>query len=193
MRAMIECVAEHGFEDTTVPRVVATARVSGSAFYEFFADKTACFLAACDEMATELWSELVSLTAEPDWIQALGKGTGIYLRWWAERPAFARAYLLSIPTVGARAAEQRSRTYELFQAMFEDLARRARAEQPDLPALSPLTPRILVLAITELVAAEVRAERTQQLPELQDELTELAVRLLADDLTARRAAQGSLA
>lgn len=193
LRATIECVAEYGFEDTTVPKVVATARVSGSAFYEFFSDKAECFLAACDEVAAELWSELVSLSAEPNWVQAMRKGTGIYLRWWADRPAFARAYLLSIPTVGARAADQRARTYELFQAMFEDLARRARAEQPSLPALSPLTPRILVLAITELVAEEVRAGRVERLPELEDELTRFAIRLLADDATAQRAMESKAA
>lgn len=189
LRAMIECVAEYGFEATTVPMVVAAARVSGNAFYKFFGDKTDCFLAACDEVADELRAELVALTAEPDWIQAMRKGAGIYLRWWAKRPAFARAYLLSIPTAGARALEQRERTYELFRAMFSDLAHRARAEQPELPALSPITPRILVLAITELIAEEVRAGRIERLPELEGELTQLAIRLLADDVTARRAAE----
>lgn len=188
LRAMIECVAERGFESTTVPMVVSTARVSGNAFYEFFADKTDCFLAACDDVARELLSELEAMTVEADWIAAMRKGAGIYLRWWQQRPAFARAYLLSIPAAGARAVEQRERTYRLFREMFSDLARRARTEQPELPPLSPITPRVLVLAITELVAEEVRAGRTEHLPELQEPLTGLAIRLLADDATALRAA-----
>lgn len=186
---MIECVAEYGFEATTVPTVVAAARVSGNAFYEFFADKTGCFLEACDEVADELLSELMQLTSEPDWITALRKGTAVYLGWWERRPAFARAYLLSIPAAGPRAVGQRERTYGLFRAMFVDLARRARAEQPELPPLSPIAPRILVLAITELVAEEVRAGRVQRLSELADDLAELAIRLLADDATARTAAR----
>jgi AcrR family transcriptional regulator len=185
-RAIIELVAEHGFEATTVPMVVATARVSSNAFYDFFADKTECFLSACDEVARDLLAELVVLTAEPDWIQAMRTGAGIYLRWWRQRPAFARAYLLSLPAAGDRALEQRERTYALFRAMFADLGRRARAEQPDLPALSPLVPRVLVAAITELVAEEVRAGRTERLEEMETELAALAIRLLADDGTARR-------
>lgn len=184
MRAMVECVAEHGFEGTTVPMVVSTARVSSNAFYAFFPDKTECFLAACDEMAGDLLAELSALTAEPDWIQAMREGARIYLRWWAQRPAFARAYLLSLRSAGERADEQRERTYELFRAMFTDLGRRARAEQPELPPLSPLVPRVLVAAITELVGEEVRAGRTEQLERLSDELGGLAIRLLSDDATA---------
>lgn len=183
----MECVAEHGFEGTTVPMVVATARVSPNAFYEFFSDKTDCFLSACDEIAADLLTQLTALTAEPDWIQALTKGTEIYLRWWSARPAFARAYLLSLRAAGERADEQRERTYALFREMFADLGRRARAEQPELPRLSPLVPRALVVSITEIVADEVRAGRTEQLQDLQAEITRLALRLLADDATGARA------
>jgi predicted RNA-binding Zn ribbon-like protein len=115
------------------------------------------------------------------------EGARIYLRWWAQRPAFARAYLLSLRTAGERADEQRERTYELFRTMFADLGRRARAEQPELPPLSPLIPRVLVVAITELVAEEVRAGRTERLEDLSVEIARLAIRLLADDATAAAA------
>ena len=186
-RAIIELVAEHGFEATTVPMVVATARVSSNAFYEFFADKAGCFLSACDVVARELLGELVVLTAEPNWIRAMQRGARVYLRWWQARPAFARAYLLSLQTVGEQALEQRERTYELFRTMFADLGRRARAEQPGLPPLSPLVPRVLVTAITELIAEEVRAGRIGRLEQMEAELSQLAIRLLADDATAARA------
>lgn len=185
LRAVVECVAHHGFEATTVPMVVATARVSSNAFYEHFSDKTDCFLRACDELATELLTELVTLVSEPDWIKALGTGMALYLRWWQSRPAFARAYLLSLQHAGERAAEQRERTYAMFEAMFADLARRARAEQPELLPLSRLVPRTLVVAITDAVAEQVRAGEAGQLLELECDLTALAIRLLADDATAR--------
>jgi AcrR family transcriptional regulator len=193
LRAMVECIAEYGFEATTVPMVVAAARVSGNAFYEFFADKSDCFLAACDEVAGQLLSELVALAAEPDWIRAMRKGASLYLRWWAQRPAFARAYLLSLPTAGERAYEQRERVYAMFRAMFSDLGRRARAEQPGLAPLSAIVPRVLVLAITELVAEEVRAGRTERLSELEEEVARLAIRLLADEATAESALSGGVA
>ncbi|HEY4428109.1 MAG TPA: TetR/AcrR family transcriptional regulator [Solirubrobacteraceae bacterium] len=193
LRAMVECVAQYGFDSTSVPRVVATARVSSNAFYEFFTDKTDCFLTACDGVARELLEELSSLSAEPSWIEAMRKGTAIYLRWWQGRPAFARAYLLSLQSAGEQALEQRERTYAMFRAMFADLGRRARAEQPDLPPLSALVPRILVLTITELVAEEVSAGRTDRLDQLETELAHFAIRLLSDDATAARAVDATAA
>ena len=178
-RAILECVAAHGYEPTSVPMVVRTARVSTNAFYEFFSDKADCFLAACDRVAAELLTELVAMAAEPSWPAAMRKGTHTYLRWWQQRPAFARAYLLSLPAAGERAFAQRERAYALFREMFADLGRRARAEQPELPPLSPLVPRMLVAAITELVSEEVRAGRTEHLTDLADELADLAISLLS--------------
>jgi hypothetical protein len=66
---------------------------------------------------------------------------------------------------------------------------RTRVERPDLPPLSPLIPRALVLSITELVAEEVRAGRADRLTDLADELALLSIRLLADDATAERQRQ----
>lgn len=188
LRAMLECVADRGYEATTVPEVVAKARVSRNAFYELFADKTDCFIAACDQAAQGLLDELVALAAEPEWIEAARRGAGIYLRWWQERPGLSRAYFLGLPQAGERAVAQRERNYEPFRAMFRDLARRARAEQSDLSPLPAIVPRVLVLAITELVAEEVRAGRVDRLTALEDDVFFLIVRLLADDGTWRAVA-----
>jgi AcrR family transcriptional regulator len=186
VRAMLECVGRDGYEATTVPQVVATARVSRNAFYEFFADKADCFIAVCDQTGEEMLGELLELAAEPDWVQAMREGARRYLRWWQERPTIASAYLISLPTVGDRALRQRERQFEAFRAMFADLARRARAEQPGLPPVGDLVPRVLVLAINELVAEEVRAGRTARLTGLSEEVALLAIKLLADDATAAR-------
>jgi AcrR family transcriptional regulator len=188
IRAMLETVAERGYDSTTVPEVVARARVSRNAFYEFFKDKTDCFVAACDEAAAELLQSLLALAAEPDWIHAIRRGARDYLRWWHARPALARAYFTGLPIAGEPALEQRDRAYALFREMFEALGRRARAEQPSLPPLAEVVPRILVLGITELVAEEVRAGRIDRLDRLEDALVFIAVKLLADDETARRTA-----
>jgi AcrR family transcriptional regulator len=193
LRAMLECVGRDGYDATTVPEVVATARVSRNAFYELFEDKADCFLAVCDENGQELLGELLALAAEPDWVQAMHEGAHRYLLWWQQRPTLASAYLVSLPTVGEPALRQRERQYAAFRAMFAALGARARAEQPELEPLSELVPRILVLVITELVAEEVRAGRTAQLTSLSQEVALLAVRLLADDATAERVRDGAQA
>src|SRR3982074_747587 len=191
VRAMLECVGRDGYEATTVPDVVATARVSRNAFYEFFDDKADCFIAVCDQTSEELLGELLELAGETDWIAAMREGARRYLLWWQERPTISSADPISLPTVGGRALEQRERHYAAFRAVFADLGRRARAEQPELGPLSDLVPRVLVLAITELVPEEGRAGRTSKLTGLAGEVAVLAIGLLADDATAARAREES--
>jgi AcrR family transcriptional regulator len=181
---MLENVGERGYEATTVPQVVATARVSRNAFYELFADKADCFIALCDDMRRELVDRMVAFGAQLDWVQALRSGVHDYLNWWADRPAFSRAYFVELPKAGERAIDQRERAYSQFRVIFEQLALRARREQPDLPSLPPLAPRLIVLAVTEVLAEEVRAKRTHQLGRLEDEIVFFGVKQLADDATA---------
>ena len=176
---MLETVAEKGYEATTVPEVVARARVSRNAFYEFFADKTSCFIAACDEEAADLLGVVLQFASARSWTVALRQGTRAYLTWWAERPAFARAYFTGLPMAGEPAAAQRERGYARFREVFREVGRRARAEEPSRPPMPEVAPRVLVLAITELVAEEVRAGRTESLPALEDDIVLVASRLLA--------------
>jgi AcrR family transcriptional regulator len=173
LEAMLASVAERGYAATTVPQVVADARVSRNAFYALFSDKTACFLALCDELASELYDQLTALEGE-DWVEILRSGASIYLRFWSERPAFARTYFVELPSAGPRAVEQRDRQYARFRELFQELAKLARPEG-DVPAL---VPRLLVVSITELVAEEVRAGRTARLTELEDDLVGVMASLL---------------
>lgn len=185
LAAMLECVGERGYAATTVPQVVARARVSRNAFYELFEDKLDCFLALSDELANEILQQLVG-TEERDWISALQAGLERYLLWWQERPAWTRTYLLELPAAGPRALEQRDRQYARFIEMFTALAGWARQDQPELPPLRGLNLRVIVFSVTELVAEHVRQGRARELVALQDELMFLIVLLLADESTARR-------
>jgi AcrR family transcriptional regulator len=191
VRAILECVAERGYAETTISDVVTKARVSRNAFYEFFDDKPGCYLEACDAESTSMLDELYSFATEKNWTDAVRKGTSAYLRWWQRNPEYAVAYLVELPAAGRRALEQRDRTYARFEAMFEALAARARAEQPKLPPLPALAARVLVASITEIVGQEVRAGRVAVLHELEDELAFLIVKTLADDRTAERAIRSS--
>jgi AcrR family transcriptional regulator len=173
LEAMLASVADRGYAATTVPQVVADARVSRNAFYELFADKTDCFLALCDELAGHMLAELSSLEGG-DWVELLRTGTARYLRFWSERPAFARTYFVELPAAGPRAVEQRDRQYGRFRELFEQLARLARPD--DSPPR--LVPRMIVVSVTELIAEEVRAGRTERLADLEAELVDLMARLL---------------
>jgi AcrR family transcriptional regulator len=186
LAAMLDSVADNGYDATTVPAVVARARVSRNAFYALFRDKVDCFIALCDDLAEQILAEMNAMAGASDWVEALRTGTARYLAWWADRPAFSRTYFVELPTAGARAVEQRDRQYARFRELFDGLAAWARVQQPGLPPLRPLATRTIVLAVTEIVAEEVRGGRTAQLTDLTDEIVFLIATLIAGDGTASR-------
>jgi AcrR family transcriptional regulator len=188
VRAMRECVAANGYAQTSIADVAAAARVSPNRFYAFFRDKADCFLAVCDQDASELLGELFRMGAGDDWVEDVRRGMRIYLNWWRDRPQASRAFLLEMPSVGEPAQRQREEVHARFEAMFAGLAARARKEQPDLAPMSPLALRIFIAGMTEMIATEVRAGRIDGLPGLEDELVALLVTLLADDATGARRA-----
>lgn len=179
LRAMLESIAERGYHATTVSQVVAAARVSATTFYDFFDDKLDCFLALCDEEARGLLEATLAGAREPGWRAAARRGAEGYLRWWQERPAFSRAYLVEVPAAGPPAVAQRDRAAQPFADMFAALARRARHEQPELPPLPRLAPDLLIVGVTELLAREVRAGRVAQLGRLAPDLEALVVGVLS--------------
>ncbi|MFI6323000.1 TetR/AcrR family transcriptional regulator [Nonomuraea sp. NPDC050556] len=175
IEAMLQLVAARGYAATTVPDVIAAARVSRNAFYAQFADKEACFLAVCERDLPEMVASIYTATAGTDasWSDALSLGLTAYLRWWQERPAYAQAYFVELPRAGARALEQRDEAYRPFLHMIGALAVRARAEP-----LPPAVPRLIVYGITEFIAAEVREGRVGDLLASADDLRHFAVTLI---------------
>jgi AcrR family transcriptional regulator len=188
-RAMLEVVAEHGYEAATVSQVVAAARVSRNAFYEFFTDKADCFLTVSTELNEQLLEVVLGARDDGDWLTAVRRGTEAYLEWWQRHAAFARAYFTGYAELGPQAVAQRQAAYEPFVAMFAELGRLAREEQPELGPLPPVVPRALVFAITEIVSDEIRGGRAEHLPRLAGQLIWLIVRLLADEANARQLAE----
>jgi AcrR family transcriptional regulator len=180
LRAMLESVGEHGYEATSVPQVVALAKVSRNAFYELFDDKLDCFLHLCRELAEQLLQEVFAQRGFAGWRDAVRDGAQRYLSHWQSRPLFARAYLIELPTAGTPALEQRAQAYELFSRQFEIVAGWARQQEPYLVPLHPRATRFLVWSITELVTAEVAADRGDSLMALEDEIVWLIERLLAE-------------
>lgn len=180
MRAMLEVVAEQGYEATTVQQVVARARVSRNSFYELFTDKLDCFLVLCEELSGQLLEETFGPVDLEHWLAAVRYGTVRYLAWWKARPLYAQAYLIELPSAGTRAMEQRGRAYEQFAERFEMVAQWARSQEPGLPPLRPNATGFLVWAITGLITNEVAAGRADELPTLEDEIVWLIERLLAE-------------
>jgi len=60
LRSVIAAVSEHGYQAVTVADIVRRARVSKKAFYDHFANKEECFLAATGEGRELMIARVVS-------------------------------------------------------------------------------------------------------------------------------------
>src|ERR1700733_5546358 len=109
LEAMVQAVAEKGFARGVVADVIERAGVSRKTFYEQFANKEECFLAAYDAGVDRLLAaidETVKAPA-PDWLGAARRAVEVYLETMAASPPFARALLIEGLAAGPEALARR--------------------------------------------------------------------------------------
>ena len=180
LAAMVEAVAERGYARVAVADVIERAGVSRKTFYEQFANKDDCFLAAYDATVDELLATIdEALDAlAPDWLGAHRAAVNAYLEALAASPAFARAFLIEVLGAGPEAVNRREVVQHRFAAQLEDVHRRARRDIPQIPEVPPYTFRAAVGAVTELVTAHVLEHGAQTLPELADAVLDVQLAVL---------------
>jgi AcrR family transcriptional regulator len=186
--AVAVVVAEKGYAATTVGDIVSGAGVSRKTFYEHFADKEECFLAAWDIGVQVLFDAITEARAGADGpIDRMRAGVRAYLETLADEPAFARSFFIEVVAAGPRAEARRAEVHERFAELFAANHEQARHEMPELPAVPPEIPRAAVGAVNELVFDYVRDRRTGELPDLADTILHLELVLFAGHEVAARA------
>ena len=190
LEAMTQAVAEKGYARVAVADVIERAGVSRKTFYEQFANKEECFLAAYDAGVDRLLAAIddALATLAPDWLAAARRAVEAYLETMAASPAFARAFLIEALGAGPAALERRGIVQGRFADQLAAIHRRARADIPEIPALAPLTFRAAVGAVNELVTAHVLEHGADTLPELADAILDVHVALLIGRELASRIA-----
>jgi AcrR family transcriptional regulator len=171
LRAMAEVVTERGYVDTPVAAVIERAGVSRETFYQQFASKQDCFVAALEgaigRLAESLSAVLDQATGEPiDRYDALLRG---YLATLSAQPATARLFLIETYAAGPDAMRRRLELQQQFvDAILQIFAVHgaqdrfhaealvattisavtARFIADDVGRLSTVRPKLLVLAAT---------------------------------------------
>jgi AcrR family transcriptional regulator len=168
---MAQVVAEKGYAATTVADVVERAGVSRRTFYEQFADKEACFLAAYDAGLAVVLNRIRDAVetggaASAGWRERARAGVEAFLALLASEPAFARALQVEILTAGPAALERRDGMLVVFAGIWRNVHEAARVEEPALPALPDEVFTVLTAGLEELVRDCVRTRGTAALPEL---------------------------
>ena len=172
LEAVGRAVAERGYGAATIDDVVRRAGVSKATFYEHFADKEDCFLAAYEAASEELLLRVEEAQAsEDDWNERTRAGIRAYLRWLAGDPALARVFLIEVAAAGPVALERRERLRDRYAELMHD-----RGAPRELPAEIR---HAVVAAVDDVVVRHIRAHGAERVPELEPVLLYLQTALLA--------------
>ena len=189
LEAMAAVVSERGYASAAVADVVAHAGVSRKTFYEHFANKEECFLAAYDaqvDMLLEAIDTAVADAANP--LEAAAAGARAYAGFLSDHGEFARAFFFEVMAVGPTALRRRARTIERFVDQLEAIYDDARRALPDLMPERP--PRHVfragVGASNEMVLHELVRRGPSGLPALADDILDVQLRLLIGEERAQR-------
>jgi AcrR family transcriptional regulator/DNA-binding MarR family transcriptional regulator len=114
--AALEAVEEVGYARMTVARVISRAKVSRKTFYDVFADREDCFMAALEQAAAQV-GKLVrdAYERESVWRDGVRAGLAELLVFLDEEPALAQLFLVEALGAGPRVLERRAE-------LLEDLA-----------------------------------------------------------------------
>lgn len=171
LAAVVAAVAAKGYGSTTIGDIARRARVSRDTFYQQFANKEQCLVAAYDAITRELLDEMVAVgIRQASYVEGMRNGLRVYLRFFSERPEEARVCTLDILAAGEEALAHRERTIKSFARLFETIAERAANEQPGLPTIPAIVSRASVVTTLELTTEYVRRDRVSSLPELENDI-----------------------
>jgi AcrR family transcriptional regulator len=167
--ATVRVVAERGFGATKSYIVLQESGFGAKTFYKFFPDLEACFTAALETYAAATFEQVRSAGAERSDPQArIEAGIASLTELLAGNPAVAQVLL-----VEARAARMPSRvTQQRWLRRFEALLESAFPGPAQYPSGAA---RMAVGAVSTLLALEVAAGRTRELPGMQADLVEAAL------------------
>ena len=171
--AMADVASERGAGAVTVAHVVARAGVSRRTFYDLFADREECFLAAFEE-AIGRASRLVleAYGRQASWRERTRAGLWTVLVWLDGEPALARLCVVESLAAGPRALERRAVVLRVLVSAVEegrgDVPR--RGTQPP-----PLTAEGVVGAVLSVIHTRLLEPRVKPLTGLLGELMSVIV------------------
>lgn len=134
---MLEAVAAEGYDATSVRTVLDHSGLYRQAFYDIFADKDACYLAALEMGIRRLEAVVAGGAAgQKSWRDKLRGGLGALLEELDADPDFGRALIVEVHAAGAKALAKRTEAMKRA-ADFIDLARLDAGEAESPPRIAP--------------------------------------------------------
>ena len=118
LAGMAAVAVERGAANASVAHVVSRAGVSRRTFYELFADREACFIAAFDQaVALAAASVVPAYEGEDRWRERIRAGLAALLAFLDAEPLMARLAVVEALGAGPRALEHRARVLAVLIAV----------------------------------------------------------------------------
>jgi AcrR family transcriptional regulator/DNA-binding MarR family transcriptional regulator len=187
LAAMGEVVSERGVAAATVATVVARAGVSRRTFYELFADREACFLAAFDHaIALAAAVVLPEYEGAGEWRERMRAGLLALLGFLDEEPDLGTLCIVHSLGAGPVALERRGEIVQaLIAAVDEGREAPARGSRKGTP-LAPLTAEGVVGAVLAVIHARLAARGREPMVALLGSLMNMILLPYLGAATANR-------
>lgn len=185
--AVADAVAVTGYGQLRVKDINQRAGVSRRTFYEHFADREACFLAAYDEASELLLGAVTDAYCSRDaWPEQVHSGLTTLLTVLAAQPATARLCIVEVLAAGDAALRRRAAVLKRLAFLLEPGRQLAGVPTPMLLCDA------VVGGIESVVHRYIATGRTRELPDLHAELAVVAlVPFLGPGVAARSVAATS--
>jgi AcrR family transcriptional regulator len=165
LAAMLRAAAELGYREANVQDVIERAGVSRPTFYEHFANKEACFLAAFDITATRLRERVADAAARggDNWRDRLRFGLETLLHFTATEQDAARTLIVEARAASVEAVMRRDALLDHFAGCIDA---QVRELLPDAPSHSPVTAAGIVGGVEALLYSRLNKNEVDDLDSL---------------------------
>jgi AcrR family transcriptional regulator len=186
LNGVVEAVAEHGYNATTIGKISEASKISRRTFYEYFGSKEACFLAAYAMIDDHVRGSMLTAAdpAEP-WPEQVRAKLAALLDALTRDAAVARFYLVEPLAAGGEIA---ARYRDAMQLLAETIRPQSPLSEMDVEVRD----QVLMGGIATLISRRLKAGEASRLDELLPDLVELALAPYLGRDEARRVARSQL-
>lgn len=157
-----------GYPEVTVQDITQHAGVSRRTFYDLFADKEACFLAAYDLITERVIGVLgrAYCVTDDTWSERISAALAALVELFIAEPDFARLFTVEVLGAGHTALARRDAALRQFAVFFEAGLRELPADVDDRELLV----HAVIGGLYEILYTQIIEGQTERLPDLLPEL-----------------------
>jgi AcrR family transcriptional regulator len=169
MDAMLLCCGELGYRQVTVEQICCRYGGYRSQFYEHFANKGACYLAAYEAEADRLYARLTAFSGQPEGSSCVRTRLQDLARYAVEDSARAKAVVVEVHVAGGDALVRRREFLERLSHALDRACRETRSRHSP----PPLTAEFMISAVEQTLSSALIRERIDEFASSASELGRL--------------------